>query len=703
MGFLVYNNFMPTLTRQQKLDAINNWNVNKPSSDEDWAEDVKNESLHVKHDYQLEAMAKDHSQKFIDFSLRLSEIEKKPILLRWKVFRHYEQVFKMQAITIFLQNNPGIKPSETDILDNTPEKIEGKTIEEWVDSEVENELICLQWKVAKLKQSFERIQKELDLRKSGFLEVIKKEKKSEAFFKANTPEALTVRAEGSTLRAPIGTTYYVDPVNGNNANDGLGTGSGNAWLDLDQFTENARSAGDKVIIRRGGNRCDDGTDLNFTSDGTSVSPITIEADYDDAWSDFADSAQTYTATHGSKTLTASATITGISAGDWIYNLTDGDDPREFAYEVASVSGTTLTLQLPYKGSTGSGKTLKVMPDAPVWGATTTFAFQWNFDTDNYWKVQGVNFKTTDSLCIEIDSSIGHVFKDMIIEQGSGTSSNIQLTDDAGVLYVLKCRIAGGRGISPTGDAGGEVWAKDCLFTGGSGPTGMISGGVGRMFFDDCELGTGKDCIIWPVNGGGVRAYLRNPEMGSVTQFWDSLSTNLNGVIVQVEDYDRNKGDNRFINYFSTVETDGPLFQTDTGTVRSGGNAFSIKVTPLTSLGPDWEFSRIKIFDIPIYATTSPKTYDIYLRPTATTDWTADPTAAELWIEIEYWGHASNMLRKIVKSTGTIDMNGSTAWQALSLTVAPAQSGILYLRLWYAKTKESGKANTFYIDPLPVIT
>jgi hypothetical protein len=58
---------------------------------------------------------------------------------------------------------------------------------------------------------------------------------------------------------------------------------------------------------------------------------------------------------------------------------------------------------------------------------------------------------------------------------------------------------------------------------------------------------------------------------------------------------------------------------------------------------------------------------------------------------------------IKKSTGTIDMNGSTSWQSLAVTAQPGQVGVVYLRGWYGKTKESGKANTFYIDPVPEVS
>ena len=123
------------------------------------------------------------------------------------------------------------------------------------------------------------------------------------------------------------TRFYVDADNGSDANNGLGpdsaAGTDKPFLTLDQFTENARSAGDKVTLRRGTTaQYDDDTDLTVTSDGDKDNPIIIEADFEgssarglhasDGWNGdtdvFDNSTQTYTMVFGSKVHTASATI-----------------------------------------------------------------------------------------------------------------------------------------------------------------------------------------------------------------------------------------------------------------------------------------------------------------------------------------------------------------------------------------------------------
>ncbi len=507
------------------------------------------------------------------------------------------------------------------------------------------------------------------------------------------------RRDGKVSRSPIGTTYYIDSDNGLDANDGLGTGT--AWRYLDKFTEAARSAGDKAILRRGmTNRYDDGTDLLFTSDGSVDNPIIIEADYDDAWSGQVDLSATATATltFGSKTITFASDISGVlAAGDWIY--ASGDNNREFAYEVASVATVTATLFLPYKGDqAGSGKTMFSMQSAPIWN-TAAGDFQLRFDADNYWKVQGIHIRGTDfNGNVDIDSCAGHVFRDVIFEGNDTGDQGIRVGDDRAVYELYKCRFIthGSHLTSNAGLGAAKAIVRDCLIG-----VGTTSAGIKVNTWDDytvieTEMAVNTNDFdvgsTLPERGGRVRARNVLVDTTVVDQHDASAFSEF-----LFEDYDAVLNDTRQLTGLSTAEGT-PIMQSEETIVRGGGGTRSIKVTPSTKLSTKWELSRILLFEFPIYAAASSKTYTVYLRPSATADWTADPTAAELWIELEAWGHATNNFRRITKSTGVIDMNGSTAWQTLTVTVAPAQVGVAYLRCYYAKTKESAKSNVFYCDP-----
>ena len=483
-----------------------------------------------------------------------------------------------------------------------------------------------------------------------------------------------------------------------------------AWVDLDQFTENARSAGDIVRLRRGRTATyDDGTDLVFTSDGTLLAPIQIEADYDDEWKDHVDLSGTATATltFGSKTVTFSADVSSVvAAGDWIYAASD--DVREFAYEVDSVSTVTVTLFLPYKGAQGgSGKTMTNMQSTPLWN-TAAGDFRWIFNQDHNWLVQGIHIRGTDSLGnVGFDSAVHHQFKDCIFEGNGASDNGLDSADDIMVLLVNKCRffnhtfaIAG-----TLGAAWGQGTFTDCLFDGNSVASSTTIDDVrGFIFtFIDCEFtGHALADISW--TGARVIADLkfRNPVFGSATEV--SIDTDDDQHIsARIEDYDGTLNDSRTYGLLASGSTT-PVTQSEGTKVRSGGGTRSIKVTPGAKMMTSWGFSRQLIFEYPIHATTDSKTYTVYFASDDNTDWTADPSASELWIELEYWGHASNNFRRITRSTGTIDFSTDTDFdQTLAVTVAPAQTGVAYLRAYYAKTLEGGNSNIFYCDPRIEIT
>src|SRR3990167_8063566 len=497
------------------LQSIQDWQLNKPTKNADWAEDVKAENLDVKFDHQLEEMEKSHQDKIPKVEKDLDKFDNWPDVVRYELTQQMTQMFESAKVD-----------------DVVPEKVEGKTLKEWVDDEFASQHLYYQWKKAKLEQSVERVKKERELRSSGYLEV--KEQK----LKGTLPV-------GSKIRIPIGTTYYIDPVNATdtfagtridstvdstadtthfvddaltgadnyilnsyfyNVTRGIGslisaftaiddtvtlataiTGMTagdtyyilNAWLDLDQFTENARSAGDKVIIRRGAVQMDDGTDLLFTSDGTITNPIIIEADFDNLWRDQVDLSATATATltFGSKTVTFSSDISGVlAAGDWIY--ASGDSNKEFAYEVESVSTVTATLYLPYKGNqAGSGKTMYNMQDNPIWN-TVAGIFEVLFSTDDFWKTQGVHFRGTDpNGTVELNTSHNHAFLDCIF-QGNGSSDH-GLGNVSGPcsFYASRCRFYNydsGLFLSASGtNSGFYGYLSNCLFNGNSVATGEV--------------------------------------------------------------------------------------------------------------------------------------------------------------------------------------------------------------------------------------
>ena len=419
-----------------------------------------------------------------------------------------------------------------------------------------------------------------------------------------------------------------------------GTGGTSQELDgpfasMDQFTENTRSAGDIAACRRGATATYNAANglLGNTSDGTSEAPITLEADYDDNWSDDVTADQTYTMVFGSKVHTASATITTLAASEWIYVV--GDDQKLFAYEVDSVATDQLTLFLPFKGTDGAGKSLTVMLAAPVFGDGVETGPRFDLSNANGFIYQGLELQCNATQgCVEFDASGPNILRDLILDNnGKSNTVALNIIDDSPELFVSKVRTFDSRyGIRATNGSGynqAKLW--NCLFD-----CNNVSSGEGyefnsgeNTFFDECEF---KRCAIGDVkmttniNSKGS-AHMRNCVYGSTTKI-DShhrQGTSTYPNWLNIEDFNGTLNDTRFFSAFSDAEGT-PEWQSETTTVRTGGSTISTKVTPGISHGIiGHERSARTILDIPIFATTASKKYEIFFRPDATANWTANPT------------------------------------------------------------------------------
>lgn len=519
----------------------------------------------------------------------------------------------------------------------------------------------------------------------------------------------------ATPNTAFGTSYYVDFTVGIANGDGLATTT--SFNNLDSFTEVARSAGDIAFVRRNTASTTNVSDLNFTSDGTIANPIIISADNDNLWNDASTTAQTYTVAVATSTFTASATITGIQAGDWFYVTGDCTQTYnstslnqcDFFYEVAWVSGTQLGLFIPYKGNqTGAGNSLVNLGKNPQWNVTNG-VFNWNFATDAYWLVKGIRINSTEVPAVIMNNATTLSFYDMILESDGSTSSGFEFQGSfRSVANIYKTRlfkynstmlsVANGSG------AGGIYTVYDSLFDADGSGGELTSDGTAETshleiyMYDSFVRNSSPDIGTISVLN---RYFFRNTALKSSTEIGSNTTVNRN---LYFEDYDGTVGDNRFYSVGAGTNINTSLLFS-TSTLRAGGGPTAIEVRPTTNTTSIWDFNKIKLFEYPIYTNTSSKQYDVYFRVgTSTTEWTTDPLVTELWIQCEYWAHDTNATstRKIKKSTGVLDFNGSANWQNLSVTCQPSQTGILYLSGWYAKTKEDGQSNIFLVDNTPII-
>lgn len=514
----------------------------------------------------------------------------------------------------------------------------------------------------------------------------------------------------------LATNYFVDF---SAAAGGDGLASSTSWNNLDAFTEVARTAGDMVFVRGGTSTTTEISDLTFTSSGERNNPLVISRDYDNIWGDDTNSAQTYTVTTASTTMEASASITDIAAGDWIYVVGDHTQTpatptpfnKPYAYEVKSVAGTTLTLYFPYQGlSPGSGKTLRVMPDNPIWNVATG-DFQWVFAGDDYWHVYGIHNKGTDAAGqFTLGTGDGIYFRDVIAE-GNGTSdvgiTALQASDIMTKVRVYNV-VTGVQGLAGADlsyfyiDCNSVASARAILAT-------SIIQGMAEATFVNCT----ND---WTDSSTGQSVYLRNVNGANV---YNGVNSNIATRRIFIEDEDQTAGVNKYgDNMLSAFTGQLPIYQSTTTNPRVGGAAkpmyFDNTNVSTQAYGTSSKASAIQLFGFsscvlvsgcgyPLYIGTTTTTIDVYFASASTAQWTANPTNEELWIEAEYYANTTNNWKTITKSTGTLNFTGSTAYANLTITIKPAKAGTVYLRAYYAKKKEAGKNNVFYMDVKPIIT
>jgi len=108
--------------RLEKLEAIQEWEAAKPTTDSDWAEDVKKENLDIKFDYQLEEMLESHADKITKVEKDLDKFTNWPQAIKYELTLQFTQLFENSKIN-------GVVPL----------KVEEKTLQEWVNEEFESQ------------------------------------------------------------------------------------------------------------------------------------------------------------------------------------------------------------------------------------------------------------------------------------------------------------------------------------------------------------------------------------------------------------------------------------------------------------------------------------------------------------------------------------------------------------------------------------
>lgn len=493
-------------------------------------------------------------------------------------------------------------------------------------------------------------------------------------------------------------TKYVDQVNGNDADAGTKVAP---WLTIQKFIEDVGSwglaAGDTCIVRSNGGSESPGQDMDPAVDGDLTTPITVQGDDGTEWpADLTTLTNTYSVTNGSTAVTASATESELAADDQFKVDSDGR-----WYDVASVSGTAVTLKMRYRGPTASGEagTMCEPPPKIDFGAGAygwkAFRMYWMHEriwitnsSDSYWGAVEVRAASCIWDNCRIEANSGHA----PVQMYSGATG---LGD--GVEF-LRCYI--GAGSSSYGSffwrkSGAEVTLDDCYLAsyGIVGWTDIADRIHGRLRHVELAGANGQ------INCKTEEAWLDciNVVFGSASPIANYRGSKY--VRIAVQDFDGTKRDSRVFTHLDTADND-PILRRNTGTVRSGGADSSIEVRPSTYLSTEPDWLRLLALEAYLYLPASSKTITVYFNLPAA-NFTAAPTASELWVELEYLLDATNAGRRVLKSTGTVAADGT--WDPLTVTATPSAAGEAIVRVYYCKTKEGGDSNYFYVDPEPTIT
>lgn len=128
---------------------------------------------------------------------------------------------------------------------------------------------------------------------------------------------------------------------------------------------------------------------------------------------------------------------------------------------------------------------------------------------------------------------------------------------------------------------------------------------------------------------------------------------------------------------------------NTTTVRPGGAASSLEVVPLSGCGIQASIRVLEWTELDVPA--SAQTRSVYIKGGG---WTVWPTAAQLWLEAEYYD--SSMTKVVLASTDVLTDN--VTWTPLTVAFTPGQAGTVRYRLYLAAYQAASK---IYVDNMLV--
>ena len=448
-----------------------------------------------------------------------------------------------------------------------------------------------------------------------------------------------LRIAGAVNRNPHHTEYYLDYANGDDANDGLSTG--NAWKTLRQYSaDTVRSAGD-IGWMRANTTWLQGTDaeyIGWDEDGTRDSYISlIGCSSVSAYDPWGD---------------ADDTKPIIDFEDSVYVVyLNGDHYIKFE-----------RLDLQRFGNTGYGGIRSTAPDCEgIYVKDCKFSL----GRASY-LTRGIRFQGSKNFIVEGCDFVDCDYIGMQCEDGSGVIKN--------------CTI----------NAGSVDGCNFGLYASGAGEMHVIDTVIGSdaVAFGTKAIHVGTDGKI---TGIGVDCSGLSPtEMSDIART-ETTEVQVGLASVSLDDWN-GIGTSGFLNFMGYI-------QKETSIPRSGGSPSYAKMVPTTYCGPN---SPLILGDLttgwaPQWLQAGNYTITVYARTGSA--WDTPLTAAECYLEAAYLDHATNATRTFIQSTETIA--NDTSWTAFTVSVSPAQEGLVLL--WFKLAEYEDATEYIDVDVVPLVT
>jgi hypothetical protein len=487
--------------------------------------------------------------------------------------------------------------------------------------------------------------------------------------------------------------------------------------------------GSTAVTSAGGNMDPEVTvgDYIRQSDGTQWYKVTARAAAADDACTITPAFQqaTHTDDNGATFICVSATNTGLAIATAFPHLnryttdttrTAGDILKVRANQTNVIAGINITFDedgtaASYLEIRGCSVADDPFSDAsnvqPIFDFGNT-AFQFTISGDDYWRIY--NLTTTNSSytagIIGAGSGKGLLLDTLTVYGNTSAASGIGISVTGTNPTILNCVVYGNKVKNIDINTGLNVKIKGCTINGGAATTdyGVYSDSANVEIIDTTFGGTTTHdtaSVTITTNGGNIQA--RNCTFTDAVEF----TSTANGISFQSEDHDGVMGA-AFDAYSSGTITKS------TTVLRVGGGLSSALLLPssvATIIVPLSISNWTLVPDFAVWCPASPTTVTVYMR--ANTIWATYPTAAQLFIQADYWAGVTAIRSQSTSSNQTLIDNrepaGAGTYTAdagtnTTTVVDAGLAGTAYIgKYLYNSTRSAGAEITNYVDGTKTIT